>query len=178
MSEEMKASAAHGAAGEPSWEALARATARVYADRPDECVAIRELLVFSLDSELHAIPVECVREIVRMRPITLVPGVPSAVLGVVSLRGEIVQVIDLRQLLSMPRAEPTRTSRIVVLHGEDDRLAGLLVDVVIQVMRVREEEIRPAAATEFLPTEALFARGRDFVSVIDLERVLRLDTDR
>jgi purine-binding chemotaxis protein CheW len=173
----MKTSATHGAAEESSWEALARATARVYADRPDERVAIRELLVFSLGSELYAIPVERVREIARMRPITLVPGVPRAILGVVSMRGEIVQVIDLRQRLSMSPAEPTRTSRIVVLQGEDDRLAGLLVDVVIQVMRVREEEIRPAAATESIPIEALFARGRDFVSVIDLKRVLHLDTD-
>ncbi|UCE85072.1 MAG: purine-binding chemotaxis protein CheW [Deltaproteobacteria bacterium] len=166
----------HGARGS-GWEELARASARVYAERSDPELEIRELLVFRLEAERLAIPVERVREIVRMRPITRLPRVTGPVLGVVSLRGEIIQVIDLRQRLALPPAEPGRASRIVVLHGEDGRLAGVRVDEVTQVIRVGEAELRPAALAESAPIEARFACGREFVSVIDVGRVLQLDDD-
>ncbi len=63
-------------AGETSmrWDELARRAAA----RPgtEDAVALRQLLTFSLDGSPYALPVERVREIVRMRPITPVPRVP------------------------------------------------------------------------------------------------------
>lgn len=160
-----------------SFRELARAAARAGSERSDDGAAGRELLAFELGADPYAIPVERVREIVRMRPITPVPRVPSAVRGVVSLRGEIVEVIDLRQRMGMSPAEATRRSRIIVLHGEDGRATALLVDAVIQVLRVSEEGIQPAPGGESPSIEGLCVHDRGFVSLIDLERVLDLDTD-
>ena len=134
---------------------------------------MRELLAFRLDGSRYAIPVERVREIVRIRQIAVVPKMPSWVLGVVALRGDVVQLVDLRMRLGMPSVEPGKRSRIIVLHGDDDRVTGVLVDTVDQVLRVSEEAFRDAAvSSESGAVSELCIQGEDFVSVIDVDLVL------
>lgn len=164
---------APGDLGVDDWESLARAAVST-GDR-EETVLLRELLAFDLDGDSYALPVERVREIVRMRPVTPMPRVPAAVLGVIALRGEVIQVVDLRRRLGMPTVEPTRRSRIVVLHGEDGCTAGLLVDGVTQVLRLPEADISTNVPGDVEAVEALCSRGDEFVSLIDLERVLEVD---
>jgi len=158
----------------PRWEELARAAANPGASG-EEVELLRELLTFRLADSAYAIPVERVREIVRMRPLTPVPRVPEAILGVIALRGEIVQVVDLRMQMGRPTSEPSRHTRIIVLHGDDERVSGVLVDEVSEVMRVRERELR--ASDEGGAVVELCVRGDEFVSLVDLERVLDLGSD-
>jgi purine-binding chemotaxis protein CheW len=154
------------------WESLARqaASGRGDAEAP---VVLRELLVFEVDDSPYAIPVERVREIVRMRPLTPVPRVPAEVTGVIALRGEVVQVVDLRLYLGLDAREPGRRTRIIVLHGDDDRVAGVQVDAVREVLRVPEDDVRPATGEGDAVSE-LFLSGDDFVSILDLDRVMEL----
>jgi purine-binding chemotaxis protein CheW len=158
-----------------SWEDLARAAARGVRDEPAH-TGERQLLVFHAADAAYAVPVECVREIVRVRPITPIPRVGGDVRGVISLRGEIVQVIDLRRRLGLAPIEPTRGSRIVVLD-RDGGAAGLLVDGVREVLRVRGEAIAPPSAGETDAVEALCVSGREFVSLLELDRVFRADVE-
>jgi purine-binding chemotaxis protein CheW len=159
------------------WESLARGAA-LARDEEEGAELRRELLSFRLDDSPYAIPVERVREIVRLREITAVPKMPDWVLGVIALRGEVVQVVDLRMCLGLAPRETSRRSRIVVLHGDDDRITGVLVDGVDQVLRVSEEAFRTAAAsTETAAVTELCLQDGDFVSVVDVDRVLDLRAD-
>lgn len=160
-----------------SWDALARAAADAALGSTDEEV-IRELLVFTLDGTPYAIPVERVREIVRTRRLTPVPRVPAEVRGVIALRGEVVQVVDLRMRLALPAPDATRSTRIIVLHGDDDRVTGVWVDAVREVMRVPETDIRAASAGDEDAVSELFLAHEEFVSIMDLDRVLDLDAVR
>ena len=153
------------------WEALARAALRREAE--EETALRREFVTFLLGGDAYALPIERVREIVRLRPLTPIPRVPSAIRGVISLRGEMVQVLDLRRRLGLPDQPTTRSSRIVVLHGDDGSVSGLLVDSVRDVLRLGEDQIRPNAAEE-ATVAALLVRGDQFVSLLDLDRVLDL----
>lgn len=164
-------------ASAPSWDALARRAADGGA-APAAGEAVRELLVFSIDQAPHAVPVEHVREIVRVRPVTPIPGIEECVRGVISLRGEIIQVVDLRRRLGLEPAELGRASRIVVLHGDDGRAAGLLVDAVREVARAPEASIGPPVGGESGVVGALYANEGEFVSIIDLDRVLDIDAGR
>lgn len=157
-----------------AWEALARAAAGRAPGEASAEDAARELLAFRLAGEDYALPVERVREIVRLRPVTPVPRVPDTVLGVISLRGEVVQVVDLRRRLGLRADAPRRTHRIVVLHGEEGGTTGLLVDAVTEVLRVEEEAIRPPPAGESEKVAGLCEREGRFVSLLHLERVLDL----
>jgi purine-binding chemotaxis protein CheW len=121
--------------------------------------------------------VERVREIVRIRPITPVPRVPTEVRGVISLRGEIVEVIDLRRRLDIEPVAPVRSTRIIVVHSENGKVAGILVDAVREVSRVAEDTIRPVSSAEVGAVESLCARGDEFVSLIDLDRILEINAE-
>ena len=158
------------------WERLARRAARRTETR-GEAFDRQQLLCLRVDGSHYAVRVERVRQIVRVRPIAPVPRVPPEVRGVISLRGEILQVIDLRRRLGSTPAEPTRSSRIVVVHGGDGYIAGLLVDAVTEVLSVTEEALRRGAG-EGEMVEALCDRDGGFVSLLDLDRVLEIDGER
>jgi purine-binding chemotaxis protein CheW len=167
---------APSASADAGWEVLARQAARRRGDVA-EPIDLQQLLTFALDGAPYALPVERVREIVRMRPITPVPRVPEDVRGVISLRGEIVQVVDLRRRLGLASLEPTRRSRVIVVHSADGRVAGLLVDAVTEVLSVADDALRPTSA-DAGSVEALCLRDDEFVSLVDLDRVLAIDAEQ
>ena len=154
------------------WEFLARNSTRGEEAEPS---VMLELLVLGLADEPHAVPVERVREVVRLRPITPVPRVPEAILGAVALRGEVVQVVDLRLRLGLEQRESTRASRLIVLHGDDNRGTALLVDSVRDVLQVPEESLRPAEGVREGFVSGLALHDAEFVSILDIERILDLD---
>jgi purine-binding chemotaxis protein CheW len=131
----------------------------------------REVLSFLLDDEEYGIDIHRLREIIRTRPITEVPRAPASILGVISVRGEVLPVIDLRMRLRRPRGAPGRGSRVLVVT-RDGEAFGLLVDAVRQVDRLREDEIEPTPAllgasdSDYI---AGIARPRDGRMVILLE---------
>jgi purine-binding chemotaxis protein CheW len=160
------------APGTERWDRLARAAAAARESHDEHLV--RELLRVEVAGAPYALPIERVREIVRLRALTPIPRVPSIVLGVISLRGEIVQVLDLRQALGAAGVPPGRRARIVVMHGDEGEVAGLLVDAVTEVMRVAESELSepPGDPAEFV--RAICTRGDRFVSLLDPDPVLDL----
>ena len=159
------------------WDAIARAAGARDGGAAEQ-EALRELLVFVLDGASYAIPVARVREIVRMRPVIPVPRVPREVRGVIALRGEVVQVVDLRMRLSLSAADATRSTRIIVLHGDDDRVTGVWVDAVHEVMRIPEADIRSADRGDDDAGSELFLSGDEFVSIMNLDRALDLHAVR
>lgn len=172
----MSASSIESGGAAPRWQDLARRAAE-RRNAEIESIAVRQLLTFVLDGSPYAVPVERVREIVRVRPVTPVPRVPSDVCGVISLRGEILEVIDLRLRLRLRAGPSERASRIIVVHAADGGAAGLLVDGVTDVLSVPEDALR-AAGPESENVETLCVRGDRFISLIDLDRVLRFDAQR
>jgi purine-binding chemotaxis protein CheW len=155
------------------WDALARAALR--RESQEDTALRREFVTFHLDGDAYALPIESVREIVRLRPITPVPRVPAPIRGVISLRGEVVQVLDLRLRLGLALQDPTRATRVMVLHGDDGAVTGLLVDSVRDVLRIPEEQMRSASGGDNEAVAALLVRGDEFVSLLDLDRVLDLE---
>lgn len=111
----------------------------------DEEGAFRQCLAFSLGDEEYALDIGGIREIIKPREITDVPRVPDFILGIISLRGSIIPVFDLKQRLNLGKTEVTALSRIVVCH-HNDRFAGLLVDRLNQVVLLPGHEIEPPPA--------------------------------
>jgi len=154
------------------WDSLARAAFDHQVD--EEASSVREFLAFTLDGDPYAIPVEWAREIVRLRAITPMPRVPPEIRGVISLRGEVVQVLDLCLRLGIQTRGATRSSRIIVLHGDHGSVTGLLVDSVREVVRVAEEAIQPPPTGESDSVEALCREDGEFISLLNMDRVLDL----
>jgi len=133
------------------------------------------LVVFGLGGERLALPMACVREIVRMLPLQPVPRAPAPLLGLANLRGRVLPVLDLRRLLGAPAREPDEAARILVLETAGSRL-GLVVD---RVLRVAAAGVEPVAGGEraggLLGSAALAGvvrAGGELVQVLALEPLL------
>jgi purine-binding chemotaxis protein CheW len=104
---------------------------------------VSTLLTVLIGAELYGLPTEVVREIIKVGIITEVPRLPSFLLGVISVRGAIIPVIDLRDRLGLDAGQGAAGSRIVIIATDGQRL-GLQVDGVVGLQRFRLREIEPA----------------------------------
>lgn len=121
--------------------------------------AIREYLAFQVATESYALPLAAVREILKPPPITEVPRAPREVLGIISVRGRITTVLDLRRRLGVLESEIDKHSRVLLVDSGDE-IMGLLVDRVLQVHRLSEDEVEFAAAVAGEMSEHIQGIGR------------------
>jgi purine-binding chemotaxis protein CheW len=117
-----------------------------------------EFLCVRVSDEIYGINIMDIKEIIKPREVTEVPRAPAFVSGVLSLRGTIIPIIDMRIRLGLAHDEPTGKERIVVIKNSAS-FSGLLVDEVIQVVQVQQD------AVEAAPT-VLDGIDRDFVNGI------------
>lgn len=132
--------------------------------------AEQDILLIRLDDELYALPSANVREVGRYRSYTPVPGAPATLPGIISQRGIILPVIDLRLVLGMRSTEATRASRLVTTVIDDIEMA-LLVDAVIDLIAVAIDTIS-AVPPALDPARARFLRA---VAYHDDQTVALLD---
>jgi purine-binding chemotaxis protein CheW len=115
-----------------------------------------EFLCFRVSDEIYGINIMDIKEIIKPREVTEVPRAPDFVSGVLSLRGKIIPIIDMRVRLGLAHEEPTGKERIIVIKNNNS-FSGLLVDEVIQVVQIQLD------AVETAPT-VLDGIDRDFIS--------------
>lgn len=161
------------------WLKLARAARAEEESDSAPLEGARELKILVVRSEeaAYGLSVERVREIVRMRGLAPVPRSPDWLVGVVPLRGEMVEVVDLRNRLGGAFYEITRRSRIVVLNSGEGQVAGLLVDSIDEVQSILEEELLVAPESDSGMIANMIAGPDEFVSMLDLDRVLEISDD-
>ena len=104
---------------------------------------IRQLVVCALGGEEYGLPIEQVREIVRFtEPRPVASDVPW-MRGVISLRGRLVPVHDLAVRLGVGEARvPPASAKLVIVEAADEPV-GVLVDDVVEVLRVDEVQLEP-----------------------------------
>ena len=118
-----------------------------------------EMLSFLLGSEEYVVAVDRVREVLTPREITPVPNTPKYLLGVCSLRGTVMPIIDLNMRLGLAARARDEKSRIIVVSlGQDDHV-GLFVDRVRGVVRFAPSSVQPAPETVEQGAGAEFLKG-------------------
>ncbi len=116
--------------------------------------ATRQLCTFYLDGQLFGVDAQSVQEVIRYQVMTRVPKAPSAVSGLINLRGRIVTAIDLRTRLGIkPRAADTLPMNVVV-HN-DEGAVSLLVDQIGDVIEVEAENFETPPDTLQGPSRKL-----------------------
>jgi purine-binding chemotaxis protein CheW len=101
-----------------------------------------ELLSFVIAGEQYAVLIDHVVEIVTPRDATRVPNADPTIVGIISLRGTIVTIIDVRRKLRHPRSEVGNETRIIVAERGGETL-GFEVDRVLRVLKVESAAIEP-----------------------------------
>lgn len=101
-----------------------------------------QLIIFLSGNEEFGIPISEVREIIKIGQITPIPNTPHFIKGIINVRGEIVTAIDVKTRFSLSSSITVDPKHIVVTKQEDG-LFGLIVDEVIEVLRIQGDEIKP-----------------------------------
>lgn len=130
-------------------------------------------VTFRLADETFAVPVEAVREVLRVSTVTRVPHAPEPIRGVTNLRGRVIPVIDLRLRIGLPAIDLDRSSRILVVDPRG-RMLGLLVDAVRQVVHLDLDAIQ-APPDDVMTVQSDYLTG---VYQHDEGLLLLLDVDR
>ncbi len=121
---------------------------------------VNEFLTFRLGKEEYGIEILKVQEIRGYDSITQIVNAPEFIKGVVNLRGVIVPIIDLRIKFGLGNAEYDQFTVVIILNVAD-RIMGIVVDGVSDVISLGAEQMRPTPG---------------FGSVIDTEYIMGLGT--
>ena len=102
----------------------------------------REYLSFVLSDEHYALDITCVKEIRGYEPVTKIANAPGFIKGVLNLRGDIVPIIDLRIKFNVGEAVYNEFT-IVIMLSVFDRIVGIVVDGVSDVISLTDDDVRP-----------------------------------
>jgi purine-binding chemotaxis protein CheW len=101
-----------------------------------------QYVTFRAGNSRYGIDVMTVQEIRSWQPTTPLPQRPSSARGVLDIRGQVVEVFDLGKLLGGPAFEPNAGSVVLVL-SLDDKVMGVLVESVSDIIQVRPQDQMP-----------------------------------
>jgi len=138
---------------------------------------VLELLTFVIASERYALEIEKIVEIIPPRTATRVPNTDRAILGIISLRGTIVTLLDVRKGLGHPPGvvDPNH-SRIIVIERSGE-IAGFLVDRVTRVIKLPKAEVETQPVVHPLEQNesirGVFQQEGQLTILLDLEALIR-----
>ena len=134
------------------------------------------LVAFNLDAQGYALPLCTVERVIRAIEITRLPRAPEIVLGVVSVHGAIIPVMNVRRRFRLPEGE-LNLSDVFILAKTPKRSLALVADAVGGVIERAEEDVVAAAnilpGTQYL--EGVAKLDGDLILIHDLERFLSLE---
>jgi len=146
-----------------------------------------EVVEFNLGGERYALDIQLAREIVEMIPITPIPRAPPFISGVINLRGEITNIMNLNTLLGLPDQKIRDNQKIIVLVPEaaGGSNVGIIVDDVSSVLQIADSDIEhmgEGISSEFstfvkgiikAKSEDAEHKGKGLIIWIDMQKVLK-----
>lgn len=132
----------------------------------------RELIAFRIGDQEFCVDIMSVREIRGWTLATPLPHAPPFVMGVINLRGVVLPIVDLSSRLGMKPAEPT-ARHVIIVAQVNQRVVGLLVDAVSDILTVTDEDIQPTPEISS-EQEKQYARG---ILPIDKRMICLIELD-
>ena len=134
-----------------------------------------ELLTFVLAGEQYAVSIDHIVEIVTPRPATHIPNADRSIVGIMSLRGTIVTVVDVRQKLGHPPRPGSSDTRTIVAERNGETL-GFEVDRVLRVLKVGTSAIEPHpvvhTSEQSEAIRGVFRHANALTILLDLDKLL------
>lgn len=135
----------------------------------------QEFLVFTLGDEEYGIDILKVQEIRGYDQVTRIANTPAFIKGVTNLRGVIVPIVDLRVKFAQENVTYNENTVVIVLNFQN-RIVGIVVDGVSDVLSLTQEQIRPAPeftvtlSTQYLT--GLGSLGERMLILVNIEKLL------
>lgn len=136
-----------------------------------------QVIGFVVGDEEFAVPILDVREIVKPMEYTRIPHVPSYVLGVFNLRGNILPLIDLRQKFGLGRLPFDEDTRFLVMSHQE-QVIGFVIDRLTEAFCLDEGEIDYAIVQENRDDDLVYGVGKQkekLITILRSESLMRRD---
>ena len=137
--------------------------------------AASQFLTFLLDEQEYGLELFKIQEIRGYVPVTPIPNVPAHVRGVMNLRGTVLPVVDLRMKFRLPPIEYNKFT-VIVIAMVGEKMVGLLVDAVSDVLQVTQEAMRAApdfgSAVDTRFIDGVFQTREHLAVALNLEKLL------
>lgn len=125
-------------------------------------------VIFRMEKERYALPLEAVREVFVSPTIwSRVPSAPAAIRGVINLRGRVVTVVDLPQLMGLSGAHTPGEKVLLLDRGQKN--FGLLVTEVEGIEPIEKVATAPGRPTPGIKGVAKLKRSA--ITVLDAEGI-------
>lgn len=137
-----------------------------------------EVMGFKLGEEEYAIDIMRIKEITPLLDLTPIPRAPSYILGILSLRGNILPIFDAKKKMGLPDTVLTEKARIIVLKNEDEQV-GLLVDSITSAAQIPEKSIEPPPSI-IRGVEAEYVKGIGrykgrMMIIMNIDEIIRME---
>jgi purine-binding chemotaxis protein CheW len=130
------------------------------------------VILLRIEGREYGLPLDCLVEVVRMVALVPVPDAPGFVLGLLDLRGQVVPVLDLRQRLGLPAAQPGLSTPICVLEA-GGRGFGLVADAVTDIRPLAAPVEQPEVTPPESPVAGVTHVDGRLVSLLDPQLLSR-----
>jgi purine-binding chemotaxis protein CheW len=135
----------------------------------------RELLTFTLGSEEYGIDILKVQEIRGYDAVTTIANAPEFIKGVINLRGIIVPIVDMRIKFKLDKVTYDETTVVIILNVAN-RVLGMVVDGVSDVISLKPDEIKPApkfgASLDAEYLQGLGTVDERMIIMVDIEKLM------
>ncbi len=137
-----------------------------------------QFLTFTVGSEEYGVDIMKVREIKAWTETTRLPNTPEFMLGVMNLRGSIIPIFDLRCRFGMGLTDANEKN-VVIIIAVQERIIGILVDTVSDILTTDAGQIKPAPKMETVDDEflcGLISQEERMVALLDVEYLFDRET--
>jgi purine-binding chemotaxis protein CheW len=138
-----------------------------------------QLIVFRLGREWYGVEITKVKEVIKVSKVTYLPSAPEHIAGIISLRGNILSIMDLKMIFNLPHEMPTDKTRIMAIESGILE-TGFLVDEVVETIEVPVSKMEPSLLT-LSPDRGKYIEGQckldnKLIALINVEKVLEKGT--
>lgn len=136
-------------------------------------------VLFRIDRQHYALPLDHVIRAVRMVAFTPVPDVPNSVLGLINMAGQMVSMIDLRRLFGQAGKHPELQDILLIVQIQGQTVA-IVVDEVLNVLEFTSKQVGspPAAVSQSRFLAAAVQQEDILILVLDASRLLPNNNER
>ncbi len=142
----------------------------------EDLSAYTQLVVIRIDQEYFGIDLGLIQECAEYWCVTSIPGCPDFVLGVINVRGDVLPIVDIRSILSLPTGNDDNFHKAVVVQFEN-MLVGIVCEEIIESVFLQASDMVSGALTGSAKEDG-YIRGiakfhdEKFLKVLDLQKLL------
>lgn len=131
-----------------------------------------EVVEFRLAGEVYGIETSYIREVYPLKELVPIPGTPPFFLGITSVRGQILSVIDIKGLFNLPDKGLTELDKIIIVRSGEVEL-GIRADVILGMKSIPRGDIQAPLPLTGIREKFLSGITKDTVIILDIQKLLK-----